>query len=291
MKRCAVCMGALLALALAPVGAQTRQGALPLMAVQGVVVLGYSVDAPPFSVAQPNGVPVGYSLDWCQHIVSALRTELGKPTLKVKYVPVGQDQMVRTVASGAVNLMCAAVSDTAERRQRLRFSEPIFFSMTKFMVRADSGLAAASQLQGLRVGVVGRTSTEAVVKDFSQQQSLGLQVLPALNADAAMSQLVLRQVQAWARDEPLLLAMRDRQAKPADFALLPDALAAQPIAIAFANDADVQRVADVTMAKLVRSGEADRLYEQWFVKPNALFARGLGVAQSAELAKAWQAFK
>jgi len=278
------------ALASTPVVAQPP-AVLPVIAAQGMVVLGYSVDAPPFSVEQGKGVPVGYSLDWCQHIVSALRTELNKPNLKVRYVPVGQDQMARVVASGGVHLMCAAVSDTPERRKTLRFSEPIAYSSTKFMVRADAGIAQASQLQGKRVGVLGRTSTEAAVVDFSQRHKLNLQVASALNADAAMSQLVLRQVQAWARDEPLLLGVRARQTKPDEFVLLPDPVAVQPIGIAFANDPDLQRVVDMTMARLVRSEEADRLYAQWFLKPNVLFASGMGMAPAAELTRAWQVFR
>lgn len=279
------------ALGVGQVAAQSQAGALPLIAVQGSVVLGYSVDAPPFSVAQANGVPVGYSLDWCHHIVNALRTELNKPALKVRYVAVGQDQMARVVASGGVHLMCAAVSDTPERRQTMRFSEPIAFSATKFLVRADSGVTTASQLQGQRVGVLDRTSTHATVQDFSQRQSLHLQVTPVLNADAAMGQLALRQVKAWARDESLLLAMRARQSKPDDFVLLPEALAAQPIAIAFAKDLGLQRVVDLAMAQQVRTGEADRMYAHWFVEPNPLFVHGLGVARPAELTQAWHALK
>lgn len=274
----------------APVAAQS-QGVLPLIASQGVVVLGYSADAPPFSVEQANGMPVGYSLDWCKHIVSTLRAELNKPALEARYVPVGQDQMARVVASGGVHLMCAAVSDTPERRKSMRFSEPIAYSATKFMVRADSGIAQASQLRGKRVGVLGRTSTEVAVADFSQRHSLGLHVSRVLNADAGMSQLVLRQVQAWARDEPLLLGVRARQPKPDDFVLLPDAVAVQSIAIALANDPGLQRVVDIAMARYVRTGEADRLYEHWFLKPNVLFAQGLGMARPEELSRAWQAFR
>ena len=55
------------------------------------------------------------------------------------------------------------------------------------------------------------------------------------------------------------------------------------IAIALPRDAGLQRVVDQAMALWVRSGKADAMYEQWFVKPNTASKGGLGLPMSAAL--------
>ncbi len=159
------------------------------------------------------------------------------------------------------------------------------------MVRADSGLTAVNQLAGKRVAVIARTSNEAMLKAHSDSAGWGMNLSSALNADAALGQLQLKQVDAWARDEALLLGIRAAQGRPDDFIVLPEGLAPQPLAIAFAKDAELQSVVDTALAKRIRSGEADLWLDKWLVKPNALFPSGLGIAPSPELLGAWKPFR
>jgi glutamate/aspartate transport system substrate-binding protein len=272
------------------VQAQPRN-VLEQVARQGMVVVGYSADAPPFSAVAAKGAPAGYSIDWCLQIVEHLKNHLQRPDLKVRFAEVPQDQMVRVVASAGVHLMCAAVSDTPERRQKLRFSEPIFFSSVRLMVRSDAGFSAATQLKGRNVAVIGRTSAEAAVAAFSRSQGLDMTLSRVVGADAALSQLVLRQSDAWARDEVLLLGTRAKQHRPSDFTVLPEGLTNEPIAIALPPDPGLQSVVDQAMVLAMRSGAADRMYEQWFVRPNAMVPSGLGLNRSAELTRAWLALR
>jgi glutamate/aspartate transport system substrate-binding protein len=264
---------------------------LDLIARQGQVVLGHVRDAPPFAAASESGPPIGYALDWCNAIVNHLRLVLKKPDLPVSHVEVPQDQMLRIVGSGGVHLMCAAVSETPERRQSLRFSAPIFFSQVKLLVPVRSPAQAVADLRGRTVTVLGRTSAEKAVQDHNLAQALDLKLSRVVSADAALSQVILGQASAWARDEVLLLGIRARQPRPSDWRLLPQALSSEPIGIAFAADPDMQRVVDQAMAVAVRSGAAEQMHRRWFQSANPLAPEGLNLSVSPALQQAWQAFK
>src|SRR5204863_8553405 len=52
------------------------------------VTLGYRESSTPFSFAGPDGKPLGYSIDFCDRVVTDLRRDLQLPDLAVKWVPV-----------------------------------------------------------------------------------------------------------------------------------------------------------------------------------------------------------
>lgn len=259
------------------------QDALRRIAQRDQVNIGYREDAPPFSFLDARGQAVGYSIDLCQPVVDRIRQELGKPRLRVKYIAVPADQLMRVVASGGVDLACASMSDTPERRKTIAFSPPVFVSAVKFMVRSKDKLAEAQALRGQTVAVLGRTTAEQAVNSFSAANGLALKVSRVVNPEAALSQLQLGQVAAFARDEVLLLNQIAQQARPADYAVLAQPLSTEFIAIGLPRDAALQRVVDQSVALAVRNGKADALYEQWFIKPHAGARGGLQLPMSAEL--------
>ncbi|HSI54713.1 MAG TPA: amino acid ABC transporter substrate-binding protein [Ramlibacter sp.] len=267
-------------LAVAPASAAD---ALQRISERGQVNIGFADDSPPYSFKDDKGHAAGYSIDLCGLVVERLRQELGKPNLRVKMLHVATDQMARLVGNGGVDLMCAGVSDTPERRATMSFSTPIFLSDVKLMVRTKDGFKTAADLKGKSVAVLGRTTTEAAVRAYSARAGVPLQVSRVVNADAALSQLRLAHAAAWARDETLLLGVMGRHNDKQDFMLLPDKLATEPIAIALQRDAGLQRVVDQALALAVRSGKVEALYDQWFVKPNRANPNGLKLALSPAL--------
>ena len=73
---------ALLAL---PAGAQTTT-TLDTIRKQGVIRLGYVDGAAPFSWANANGEPQGYSVDLCRAVVDSIAEQLKRKELKVRWV-------------------------------------------------------------------------------------------------------------------------------------------------------------------------------------------------------------
>src|SRR4030095_2556058 len=59
--------------------AAEAQGTLKTILDRGSIRRGYQKDAPPFSVAGPDGKPKGYSIDLCYRIVIGIRDDSGLP--------------------------------------------------------------------------------------------------------------------------------------------------------------------------------------------------------------------
>lgn len=274
---------ALLAAAL-PQVASAQDAGLSRIVQRGQLNIGFREDAPPFSFLDGKRQPIGYSVDLCRAMADQIRQDLGKPALRARWIAVPADQLERVVSTGGVDLMCAGTSNTTARRIRMAFSPPVFISSVRFMVRADDKLTSAKDLKGKTVAVLGRTTTEPAVKAFSDRESLDLKFSRVVSPDAALSQLQLRQAAAFARDDVLLLNQKAQQAQPDAWALLPEKLSTEVIAIALPKgDEALQRAVDQALAKLVRAGQVDVIYERWFVKPHEGARAGLKLPMPAEL--------
>src|SRR5262245_66148732 len=76
----------LVLLAALPVMAQEADGTLKKIQSSGVFTLGYLESAPPFSFPGPDKSPVGFSIDLCTRVASAIQKQLGT-NLKLNWVP------------------------------------------------------------------------------------------------------------------------------------------------------------------------------------------------------------
>jgi glutamate/aspartate transport system substrate-binding protein len=250
--------------------------------------LGYRSDAPPFSYHDAKGQPIGYSVELCRAIAQRIQAGINKPAMKVRTIAVAADQLGRVVASGGVDLMCAGTSDTPERRKTMDFSPPIFLSSVKFLVRDPAKYGAVAQLKGQTVAVIGRTTAQAAVEAYSTQSGLALKVSRVVSPEAAFSQLVLGQAAAYARDEILLLGQRAADPQAAGYALLPDAISTEVIAIAMPRgDAELQKLVQEALSEMARDGRLQAAYERWFVQPTPGKAKPLNLPMSAELKAAF----
>lgn len=278
----------LLCLALSPMAASAKD-ALKRIADRGQINIGFNEEAPPFSLRTSGaGDPVGYSIDLCLEMAERIKQETGKPDLRVRFLPVPTDQMARIVRSAGVDLMCAGTSDTVERRASMAFSQPIFISSVKMLVRNKDGYKDAADIKGKPIAVLGRTTAEPAVLAFSKQKKLDLTISRSVSAEAALSKLRLGHVAAWARDEVLLRGIHQLQPDAGEFSILPTPMSSEVIAIAFPGDAGLQRVVDQTLASLARDGRMETLYQKWFVQPNPATHKGLNLQLSTELKEVFE---
>lgn len=71
----------------APLAAQDLTGTLQQIKKSGEIRIGYRESEPPMSYLGKDGKPIGYSIDICSRIVTALKSKIGTE-VKIKYVPV-----------------------------------------------------------------------------------------------------------------------------------------------------------------------------------------------------------
>lgn len=106
---------------------QAETGTLKRVADRGILTIGYRVDAPPFSMEQ-NGQPVGYAVDLCRRITTAVKERLKLDKLETKFVPVDLNNRFKAVASGDVDILCAATTITLSRLEQVDFSLMTFLT-------------------------------------------------------------------------------------------------------------------------------------------------------------------
>ena len=70
----------------------------------GMITIGYREASQPFSFADAQHKPAGYTIDLCGAVVEAIKKELGQPDLKVNYVQVSSSDRMAKVKDGSVDL-------------------------------------------------------------------------------------------------------------------------------------------------------------------------------------------
>src|SRR3954467_8428289 len=91
-----------------PAAAQT----LDKIRKSGVITLGYIDGAAPFSYADANGEPQGYSVDLCRAAADAIATQLKRSSLKTRWVKLTIQNRIDAVRRGQVDIECGTTTWT-----------------------------------------------------------------------------------------------------------------------------------------------------------------------------------
>ncbi len=274
---------AMTALMTAP--AAWAQSTLEKVKSRSMLVVGYREDAAPFSFSMTGGkTPAGYSIDLCAPIIERIGQASGAKNLRVVFQAVEPERAVNLLKNGAIDLMCANMSDTEARRKLVAFSPPIYYAALRVLVRSSDKLASVDQLAGKSVATIGGTTAPGLLDSYAALKGLKWQVTRVLQHEAAMSQLELGQVAGYARDDVLLMRSLQTVKNPADFTLLPERLSSEPIAIAYRQaDPTLQKLVDLSVVEAMRLGLLKNSYDKWFTQPVAPSTKALNLPMSAEL--------
>src|SRR5215813_7502274 len=101
-----------------PVLSQELDGTLKKIKTTGIFTIGYRESAPPFSFMGPDKRPVGYSIDLCMNVASAIEKQLAIPNLKLNWVTVTAENRVDMVAQGKVDIECSTTTELCHAKRR-----------------------------------------------------------------------------------------------------------------------------------------------------------------------------
>ena len=258
---------ALLAAAI-PVAAQ-ETGTLKKLRDTGEIVLGVRDASIPFSYADDSGKSIGYSVDLCMRVVDHLRQTLKMPNLKVSQQPVTSANRVPLVVSGTVDLECGSTVNNIERQKTVAFSLTTFIVNTKFITKTASGIQKLADLKGKAVSITGGTNTMQKITALNKQLNLELSIISG--KDHAESFLLLNndRVAAFSEDDILLAGLAATSQTPNGFRLITiDGMLADPYALMMRrDDAQFKAAVDAALREVFASGEIQRIYDKWFVRP------------------------
>lgn len=249
-----------------PQAPETLTGTLAKVRETGSITIGYRESSVPFSFLNARKEPIGYSIELCRALVTAIEDAVNK-SLTIKWTPVTSDSRIDAVESGAVDLECGSTTNNLERQKRVSFSPTIFVSGTKVLVKKGSPIKSFRDLAGKRVAVTAGTTNEKTLRELSQKFKLGINLLVARDHAESFGLVKSGQADAFATDDVLLYGLIARDAAKAEYEVVGDYLSYDPYGIMYRKgDAQLRKVINDTFQVLAEDGEIERQYKRWFLR-------------------------
>jgi len=240
---------------------------LARIAETGEFRIGYVPDAAPLSFTDDNGDVVGYSIDLCRHIASAIRFDLGLEKIDVVFKPlVGVEDRISAVENGDVDIECGTTTVTLSRRERVDFTLMTFITGSAVLSRKSSPIGTIDELDKTRIAVVPGTTTEDVLRRVTEVNDFRVKLVHVETYSDGMALLNKGKVDGYASDRAMLIGQVFRNANVAnDYTMTRTALSFEPYAFMIQRgDTGFRLAADRALASLFRTARIRRLYHNWF---------------------------
>lgn len=245
--------------------ADTGSFVLDRIKERGVINVGHRESSIPFSYIGPDNSPIGYSLDLCMKIIDQIKETIEAPDLEVAYVPVTGQTRIPLIANGTIDLECGSTTNNLTRSQQVDYLAVTFITGTKLAVRADAGISEIEDMEGMTIAVAQGTTNERAVNRASEEGSLGLRVLSVKDLSQGWLALETGRADAFATDSVLLFGLRSKAKSPDDFEVVGRFLSYDPYGIMVPrNDSTFRLIGNKVLAELMRTGEAEEIYNKWF---------------------------
>lgn len=259
----------LFALALAAgSGAALAQSTLDKVKASGAITVSYRESSIPFSYLDDKAQPVGFAYEICGKIVDEVKKATGRADLKVNLQPVTSANRIPLLVNGTIDIECGSTTNNSDRAKQVAFAINYFYTGTRFLAKADSGIKSLADLNNkVVVSTIGSTNFR-LVRNLITEQKLPIELIGA--KDHAESALLVEsgRAAAFAMDDILLYGLRASSQNPASLAVVGEAIQVEPYAIMVRKDDPAfKKLVDDTLAGLMKSGEFERLYKKWFQSP------------------------
>jgi ABC-type amino acid transport substrate-binding protein len=262
-------------LQIAASGAGELTGTLKRIDDRGQMNLGFREFEHPMSFRDRSKMPAGYSIDLCDHIVTAVKQKLGRSDITVNYVPVTAENRFTAIETGSIDILCGATTKTLGRSERVGFTQLTFVTGASLLSLSDAKIFGVADLKGKRVAVVANTTTIVALEGVFKDRLIDAKIVPVSSASAGIAAMDKGEVDAFSSDQIILIGqviIRKEKGKE-KYYLSQELFSFEPFALAIQRgDADFQWVADSALSRLNRNGQVVVLYRKWFgrfsIKPS-----------------------
>jgi len=243
-------------------------GALKKIKDNGSITIGHRESSIPFSYLDDKAQPVGYTMELCSRIVDELKKELKMPALKVNLQAVTSANRIPLVQNGTIDMECGSTVNNAERQALVAFSDTTFVVATRFIAKKSDNLKTIEDLKGKTIAATTGTNTVKRVRDLDMTRKLSLNMLNGKDHADSMLLVSSGRATAFFEDDILLVGMAASSQNPNEFALSTEGYSVDPYAIMIPKgDAEFKKLVDGVLVGLFKSGEINKIYERWFLKP------------------------
>ena len=213
--------------ALATVATAASAGRLDDVKARGMLNCGANGEVPGFGLPDAQGNWTGLDVDFCRAVAAAIFND----PKKVKFVALTAKDRFTALQSGDVDVLVRNSTWTSSREAQfgLNATTPNYYDGQGFIVRKDTGIKSARELDGATVCVQQGTTTELNLADYFRTNKMQLKSVTFLQLQEALSAYESGRCNAYTTDASGLYASRLKLAKPDDHIVLPEIISKEPL--------------------------------------------------------------
>ncbi|WP_043677881.1 glutamate ABC transporter substrate-binding protein [Streptomyces xylophagus] len=135
----------------------------------GKIKVGIKFDQPGLGLKQPDGTYAGFDVDVATYVAG----QLGYKPSQIEWVETKSADRENALARGDVKFIAATYSINDERKQKVDFAGPYLLAHQDLLVKKDSTIAQATDLNGKNLcSVTGSTSAQNIKDKIAPKANL-----------------------------------------------------------------------------------------------------------------------
>jgi glutamate/aspartate transport system substrate-binding protein len=256
---------------------------------RGAITLGVRDASGAMSFTLGAGKYTGFHVEVCQRIVADLQKQLKMDKLTVNYQLVTPQNRIPLLQNGTVDMVCGTATNNAARQKDVAFAPALFIEGVRLAVKVGSPITSTQQLAGKSIGATTGTTSVQVLRKLRREtpKSDFNEVLAKDNSEGFLL-LESSRVDGFVADGQILATLISRSRDPSQYKILDQVLTVEPIAIMIPKgDAAFKKLVDDSVVALAKSGDAERLYDKWFMQPIPPGNVAVGLPANALTKAAW----
>ncbi|MFP1721747.1 glutamate/aspartate ABC transporter substrate-binding protein [Lonsdalea quercina] len=235
---------------------------------RGLIVVGHRESSVPFSYLDNDQKVVGYSQEYSNAIIDAVKKQLGLPDLTVKMMPITSSTRIPLLQNGSIDFECGSTTNNAERQQQVAFSNSIFIVGGKLLVRKESGIGDFNDLAGKPVVTTAGTTNEILLNQLNDKNAMKMRIISAKDHSDAFRTLESGRAVAFYMDDPLLAGERAKAKRPDQWVIVGTPQSHEAYGCMLRkSDPAFKQLMDSTIAQAQTQGDAEKWYQRWFTQP------------------------
>lgn len=230
----------------------------------GTFTVGFDQGFPPMGFVGEDGEYTGFDLELAAEVANRL-------DLEIKYQPIAWDSKDMELESGMIDCIWNGFTMNG-REDSYAWSDAYMENDQVFVVRKDSGISSAADLEGKIVEVQADSSAEAALNDNQELVSTFGQLLTVADYLTAMMDLESGAVDAIGMDS--VVASYQIQQTEKDFVILDDSIAAEQYGIGFKKDnTELRDKVQKVLNEMAADGTTEEISTKWFGKDITTFSK------------------
>ncbi|SFU63795.1 glutamate/aspartate ABC transporter substrate-binding protein [Xenorhabdus koppenhoeferi] len=248
--------------------AEALTGTLKKIKDNGIIVVGHRESSIPFSYYDNQQNVVGYSQDYSNLIVDAVKKKLDMPNLQVKLIPITSQNRIPLLQNGIFDFECGSTTNNLERQKQAAFSNTIFSVGTRLLTNKDLDVKGFDDLAGKNVVVTSGTTSEILLNKLNDEKQMKMRIISAKDHGDSFRTLESGRAVAFMMDDALLAGERAKAKKPDQWIIVGKPQSEEAYGCMLRkNDPQFKKLIDDVIAKAQTSGEAEKMFNRWFKEP------------------------